>query len=56
MASNARDNNDTNGAGWLESSGLPHILRTLGLAVQPAKLGIALAAIVLTCVWGTLLD
>lgn len=56
MATSARDNNDTNGIGWLEASGLPHILRTLGLAVQPAKLGIALAAIILTCVWGTLLD
>ena len=56
MATSASDNHDTNSTGWLESSGLPHILRTLGLAVQPAKLGIALAAIILTCVWGTVLD
>ncbi len=44
------------GAGWLEASGLLHIFRTLGLAVHPAKLGIALVAIVLTFVLGGALD
>ena len=44
------------GEGWLEASGLLHIFRTLGLAVHPAKLGIALAAIFLTFVLGGLLD
>ncbi len=44
------------GGGWLEASGLPHIIRSLGLAVQPAKLGIALVAIVLTFLVGTVLD
>lgn len=42
--------------GWLETSGLLHIFRTLGLAVHPAKLGIALAAIFLTIVLGSVLD
>ena len=42
--------------GWLEKSGLPHIFRVLGMAVHPAKLGIALAAIFLTLVFGGLLD
>ncbi len=43
-------------AGWLDASGLPHILRTLSLAVHPAKLGIALAAIILTLALGGALD
>jgi hypothetical protein len=42
--------------GWLEGSGLPHILRTLGLALHPAKLGIAFAALLLTFVLGGVLD
>lgn len=42
--------------GWLEASGLVHIFRTLGLAVHPAKLGLALAAIILTFVLGWVLD
>ena len=53
MAENSRT---SNGVGWLEASGLPHILRMLGLAVHPAKLGIALVAIFLTCVLGMVLD
>lgn len=44
------------GDGWLEASGLVHIFRTLGLAVHPAKLGLALAAIILTFVLGWVLD
>jgi hypothetical protein len=42
--------------GWLEKSGLPHIFRVLGMAVHPAKLGVALAAIFLTFAFGGLLD
>ena len=45
-----------NAIGWIEACGLSHIIRTLGLAAQPTKLGIGLAAIVVTCVLGTLLD
>ena len=56
MATSARKNHERDDIGWLEASGLRHILRTLGLAIQPAKLGIALAAIILTCVVGTALD
>ena len=44
------------GDSWLEASGLLHIFRTLGMAVHPAKLGIALAAIFLTFVLGGFLD
>ena len=44
------------GDGWLEASGLLQIFRTLGLAVHPAKLGLALAAIFLTFVLGGVLD
>jgi len=46
----------TSNDGWLEASGLPHLFRILGLAVHPAKLGIGLAAIVLTLLYGGLLD
>lgn len=48
----ASDNHRT----WLEDSGLLHIFRTLGMAVQPAKLGLALLAIMATFVFGALLD
>ena len=52
-----KDSNLTGrGDGWLEASGLLHIFRTLGLAVHPAKLGLALAAIFLTFVLGWVLD
>lgn len=52
-----KDSNLTGrGDGWLEASGLLHIFRTLGLAVHPAKLGLALAAIILTFVLGWVLD
>jgi len=44
------------GDGWLEASGLVYIFRTLGLAVHPAKLGLALAAIILTFILGWVLD
>ncbi len=52
----AEDSRTSEGVGWLEASGLPHILRMLGLAVHPAKLGIGLVAIFLTCVLGVMLD
>ena len=42
--------------GWMEASGLPHIVRTLGIAVHPAKIGLALAGIVLTVALGGFLD
>lgn len=41
---------------WLEASGLLHIFRTLGLAVQPAKLGVGLVAIIVTMIFGWALD
>lgn len=43
-------------SGWLEASGLPHILRTLNIAIHPAKLVIALGAIILTILLGWALD
>ncbi|MBI4719362.1 MAG: hypothetical protein HY763_16325 [Planctomycetes bacterium] len=46
----------TNTQSWLEGSGLLHIFRTLGLAVHPAKIGLALGTIILTFVFGTALD
>lgn len=52
----ANDEHASSHGGWLEASGLLHLFRILGLSVQPAKLGIALGAIVLTFVLGTMLD
>ncbi len=46
----------SNDSGWLEASGLRHILRTLGLSIQPSKLCIGLAAIAFTCALGFGLD
>ncbi len=43
-------------AGWLEKSGLLHIFRIVGLALQPTKLGLALATLVLTFIFGSALD
>jgi len=51
-----RDSQTSNEVGWLEASGLLHILRSLGLAVHPAKLGVGLLGIILTLVLGGLLD
>jgi hypothetical protein len=42
--------------GWIEASGLPYLLRTLRIALHPAKLGLALVALLLTFGWGWLLD
>ncbi len=53
MAQSTRPSDD---GGWLEASGLLHIFRTLGLAVHAAKLGISLAAILLTFALGGALD
>lgn len=41
---------------WLKASGLQEIARTLGLAVHPAKLGLALAGILATLAYGSVLD
>lgn len=43
-------------AGWREAIGFPHILRTLSIAAQPAKIGLAFLAIAGTFFWGWLLD
>ena len=43
-------------AGWANASGLPHIVRILGFAVDPAKLGLATAALITTLAFGALLD
>ena len=42
--------------GWLEASGLPHILRTVGFAVQPTHLALAVLGLIATLLWGTILD
>jgi hypothetical protein len=42
--------------GWLEASGLPHLLRIIGISLQPAKLGLGLIAIVMTFIVGGVLD
>ena len=42
--------------GWLAATGLPELIRVLGLAMQPAKIGLALAAIIATFFLGTALD
>lgn len=43
-------------AGWREATGFPHILRTLSIAAQPAKIALAFLAIVGTFFLGWLLD
>lgn len=51
------DNSDkTSRVGWVERSGLSYIFRTLGMSVHPAKLGLALAGIILTLCFGWALD
>ena len=42
--------------GWLESYNFVQVFRTFRLAVQPGKLALAFTAVVLTMVWGVLLD
>ena len=53
MAQNSPPPNRTD---WVEGSGLPHLFRILGLAVHPPKLGLALAAIIVTLVLGGILN
>jgi len=48
--------NASGSGSWLESSGLKHIFRSLGFAVQPAKLGVALCGIISTFALGVVLD
>lgn len=52
----AEDSRGPDRIDWLEASGIRHILRALGFAVQPAKLGLALAALILLLLFGGLLD
>lgn len=41
---------------WMESSGLTHILRVFKIAIHPEKIALALAAILVTIIWGNALD
>lgn len=52
----AQSSQVTVNGGWLRASGLQEIARALGLAVHPAKLGLALSGIIATLAWGGLLD
>jgi hypothetical protein len=52
----AQESNRSNHAGWVEAIGLPHIVRTLGFAADPGKLGLGALAIILTIVLGVVLD
>lgn len=45
-----------NQGNWVEACGIRHIFRTVGLSLHPAKLGIALGAIIATIVFGGVLD
>ncbi|HNQ23886.1 MAG TPA: hypothetical protein PKK06_12400 [Phycisphaerae bacterium] len=42
--------------GWLEASGLPYIIRTFRMAIHPTRLLSVLAALLLTLLWGWVLD
>ncbi len=50
------DQQPPTGIGWLEETGLPHLARILGIALHPAKLGIALAALIATFALGICLN
>lgn len=52
----AADMNTPVTTSWWEDSGIPYLLRSFKLAIDPAKLVLALAAILLTLGWGLLLD
>ncbi len=41
---------------WMDGSGLRHLLRTFKIAIHPSKLVLALCALLLTFLWGILLD
>jgi len=51
-----QDPGRNDGMGWLEASGLPRIIRSLKVTVQPEKLAIGLVGVFLTFVWGGVLD
>lgn len=51
-----KDHHPTQSIAWLEASGLPHLLRTLGMALHPAKIGIALVGLIATFMLGGMLD
>lgn len=48
--------NSHSDAYYIESSGLPQLIGVFGIAGQPAKIGLGLAAIVFTIFWGIVLD
>lgn len=48
--------NANNQHNWIEASGVRHIFRTIGLSLHPAKLGLALGALIATIIFGGLLD
>ena len=50
----AQDSQSSDRIDWVEASGLRHILRMLGFAVHPAKLGLALAGLILMFLLGGL--
>lgn len=52
----AQDSETQDRAGWVETIGLSQIIRTLGMAIHPSKLMLALFALILTFGWGSLLD
>lgn len=52
----AQDSETQDRAGWVETIGLSQIIRTLGMAIHPSKLMLALIALILTFGWGSLLD
>lgn len=52
----ASSSNKTSRHGWVEAGGLSYLIRTLGMAVHPSKLSLALAGILLTVALGWLLD
>ena len=52
----AQDSQTQDRVGWVEVIGLSQIIRTLGMAIHPSKLMLALFALILTFGWGSLLD
>ncbi len=52
----ARELQTEDRGGWVEAIGLQQIVRTLGMAISPGKLGLALIAIIATLGLGALLD
>lgn len=52
----ASDANVAASSNWWETSGVPYLLRTFKLAIDPSKLALAMVALILTIGWGLLLD